>query len=192
MIVQKSHKSTLTIYRKNGGRLHFLQIVNPTVAEDCYLHLFDKESRTGGVTNYNATVAGTVLCTVDSGLGMGHGLGDAGDVVAGVILTSTNHDDTFSVTIVDEWSFYFTDTYVADDADVIFYKTVITLGTTAPKITILCRGVDADGYAGGFATVIDALFEQGVIGAFTTTLNGSAGAPTANCMASMIFEEKSR
>lgn len=175
--------------RKNGGRLHFLQIINPTIAQDCYLHLFDKENRAGVCSDYSGTVAGTVLVTVNNAMGIGHGLGDAGDVVAGVEVLSTNHSGAKTVTIVDQWSFYFTDTYVATDA-IIFWATAIVLGTTESTLTVLCRGIDADGYAGGFAQVIDAPFGEGVIGAITTTLDGSTGAPTANVHVTSIFEEQ--
>ena len=169
--------SNLFSIRKNGGRLHWLQIINPTVGEDVFLHLFDKQNRNGTITDYNATVAGTCLLTIESGIGMGHGLGNAGDAVTGVEVLSINHSGAKTVTIVDANSFYFTDTYVADDA-IIFWSGAITLGTTASKLSILCRGVDADGFAGGFVGMIDGVFEQGVLGAITTTLDGSAGLPT--------------
>ena len=186
IIIKQPTGSAKFVVRKNGGRLHWLQIIVPTVGQDAYVHLYDKQSRSGVITDAGG---GDVLLTVDSGLGMGHQLGDAGDVVAGVEVLSANHSGAKTVTIVDKFSFTFTDTYVADDV-IVFWSGAITPGTTVASLIIKAPGADADAYAGDFAGVIDATFEQGVIGVITTTLTGGAGVPTAPVHVTAVFEEK--
>jgi len=65
---------------------------------------------TGAITayaDYSGTVAGTVLATADT-----HGL-TTGDIIT--IRGTTNYNGVFEVTVVDANTFYFTDTWVADD-----------------------------------------------------------------------------
>ena len=176
--------SVLFSIKENGALLHWLHAIYATVDQDVFIHLFDKQNRSGVASDYDSTVAGTVLVTVNDGKGLGHGLGDAGAEVA-VQCISTNYAGEQDVTIVDQWSFYFTDTYVATDT-VLFYFGAITLGTTVPIATIKVPGVVAgknDGYDGN----PDVIFEQGIIAGVTTTVNGSAGVPTTDVDVSASF-----
>ena len=179
----ESNGSALFAMKANGGRLHWLHVTNVEAGEDAFIHLFDRQTRSGVASNYNGTVAGTVLITMPSGMGVGHNLGDAGTEVDVQVL-STNHSGVKTVTIVDQWSFYFTDTYVATDT-VLFFLAVV-LGTTAPVLTILVPGVVAtkpSGYDGnpGFH------FEEGIIAGITTTADGSAGVPTSDKVISASY-----
>ena len=58
-------------------------------------------------TDYGDTQTGTVLATCD----YPHGLGDAEAIVTNIRIVSEHYFKTLSVTIVDEYSFYFTDTF---------------------------------------------------------------------------------
>lgn len=66
-------------------------------------------SSVSAFADYSGTVAGTVQCTTSAA----HGL-TTGDYVS--ITGTTNYNGIFEVTVIDTTNFYFTDTWVADDA----------------------------------------------------------------------------
>ena len=72
------------------------------------------EGATTAFADYGGTVAGTVLATDNT-----HGLA-TGDIIT--LTDTTNYNGIFTVTVVDGNTFYFTDTWVADDAAGLWYQ----------------------------------------------------------------------
>lgn len=72
------------------------------------------EGATTVFLDYSSTVPGTVLATDGT-----HGLSTGGIIT---LTGTTNYNDVFQITVVDADSFYFTDTFVADDATGNWYQ----------------------------------------------------------------------
>lgn len=103
------------MYLNNNSNASVLETANTPIAlrqfttGDVSGWTFDA-GLTGAITayaDYNGTVAGTVLATSAT-----HGL-STGDIIS--IRGTTNYNGVFQITVVGASSFYFTDTWVADD-----------------------------------------------------------------------------
>lgn len=175
---------TLLTVATFDGTIGQIILNNITEDENVYLHIFDLAvNRAISVSDYSATVAGTVLakCSVP------HGLGDAGDTATVTVEGTTNYNGAVSVTVVDGLKFYYTETYVAVETGT--FKTLITPGTTVSDITLKVGGGN-DGLLNqlvynfpepGFKFIKDLQILA------TTTIDGSTGAPSAVLSLSMLM-----
>jgi len=169
---------TITRMKERGGIIKYLEVTNIN-PHDVYIQFFDiQQGDIISFEEYKTVVAGTVRANVTQD-GIGHNLGDAGDTATLLIAGTTDYNSaSISVTVIDDWSFYYTETFGVTRTGT--WREVITLGATVPDHSVFCGKGDGTNRAASLKELpVQGLsFTDGITFAVLTTKFG-AGAPTA-------------
>ena len=154
-----------------GGIIKYIEAINVT-DDDLYAQFFNKKNgNIISVADYGSVVVGAVLVTVEDDV-YGHKLGDAGDVVSLAIENSDYDNDPINVTIVDAYSFYMTETWVATSVGT--WREVVTLGTTVPDFTKFIPKGDGVGKSAALVELMHGVhLDNGILFAVTKEIDGN-------------------